>query len=711
MKKTLSFLLAAIVCFAMQSCEKLTEVLSFGSDITVNVNIDATALNVSTVKVQTLVESVDCSLDTAHCAVRVFSNGKPQIIAVTDANDNLLMMYRGPVTDGGTITINANTTALGLVTFNPLYGPIPAADYNALTSVLQGANQWSAYSEAVNTAIANGVDLTSTQNTELLAMLHNLLRELSEQAFAGQENLEAAAVNASSFLNCYPLIATAYQNTLTLRTTGNCPSYYGGLFDSEGNKIKDVAVTASSRYAFMDNLNASVNNNSYGSPTDISFEEGGSYTINLSCTAESAILDFYIRLVNNILGTIGADIDPMMVSAVTPLLRNKVNELGIDLANIQPDEVMDLICDGYDVVLEYLRNEGEILSGGDANWDLGSVLLKRLNNVYKEVHTTTDVLLYTSYNFSGSEEGEGTGNNNITVRVSYVPGTDGIPGVLIPQQGIDISIVSGNNQVGKTFHTLDNPLTVKVRTFDGEGNTSDAANYSVRFAVVSGEGQLSQTNVTTNNQGLASTNWTLGSGESGNSQTVYAVVVDGQGNEISARVYFNALIANDRYLVSLCCTWADPSNYASRFVMDFAPISNASGVVDLYPAVGQAWGEQSDYDNTAESIEMAGTYNTSTREVHLVISMYITDTRIIGNGPRIKFRVDQYDFTLPTTENSSFGVDGNKIWDGITDGGGEWGGGCATYTYFQHFNDNNPDVAAPQPTAVPAGQEGFLMHK
>lgn len=714
MKKKLLFLLAAVMCIAMHSCEKIEDILSFGDTSSVTVHIDAQAVlggnQLSSVKVQSLVESVDCGLDSARCQLRVFSNGKPQIIAVTDEAGKLIMMFRGPVRDGATITINAQSTANALVTFNPLYGPIPASEYSALTSIIEASPMYQDYRQAVNTAIARGLNLTDTNNAQMLAMLHNLLRDLSEQAFAGQEQLEATAINASSFLNCYPLIAQSEGSSLTLRTAGNCPSYYGELYDEAGNVVQEVSVTAASRYAFMDNLNGSTGNNSYGNPTTIPFVEGGAYTLVLSCTEESALLDFYIRLVNNILGTLGADIDSRLVSAVTPLVRRAVTDMGIDITSIETDQVMPLLCRAYSVVIDYLRNEDQLLSG-DANWDLGAVLLNRLNDVYTVLRSTTDALLRTSYNFVGNTQEDpghtepgvevSAGNTTVIVRVIHLPGNGEIPPTLIPQEGIDIAIVSGNNQAAQAYRLLPTPLQVRVRTFDGMGNTSLANNYKVRFVVANGGGHM-QNDVVLTHDGIATNYWTLGGGTSGLTQSAYAVVVDADGAEISSRVYFNALIANDRYRVSLCCDWANHTNYASQFDLDFTA-TGSNGIVPLFEASGRQW----DYNGLSERFEMSGTINTATKDVDMVIAMYLADP-YYESDTNIHFRTDRYQFPL---QGTGFGVSGTLIWNGH-DHGLEWGAGCGSYIWLEMLGANsNTPVKTRKPMKAPASKQGLMARK
>lgn len=69
-----------------------------------------------------------------------------------------------------------------------------------------------------------------------------------------------------------------------------------------------------------------------------------------------------------------------------------------------------------------------------------------------------------------------------------------------------IAVHGGNEQAGITGEILVDPLQVRVT--DGSGQP--LSNASVRWEVISGGGSLSTSNSTTNDQGIAETNWTFG---------------------------------------------------------------------------------------------------------------------------------------------------------------------------------------------------------
>jgi hypothetical protein len=96
--------------------------------------------------------------------------------------------------------------------------------------------------------------------------------------------------------------------------------------------------------------------------------------------------------------------------------------------------------------------------------------------------------------------------------------------------GYTLEVYNGNNQAGPPNTQLPTPLAIRVR--NGGGTPIEGAEGT--FAVTSGGGSLSRTNITTNSLGRATTNWTLGT--SGVQQVTATVPLIGS-------VTFNATIA------------------------------------------------------------------------------------------------------------------------------------------------------------------------
>jgi hypothetical protein len=105
----------------------------------------------------------------------------------------------------------------------------------------------------------------------------------------------------------------------------------------------------------------------------------------------------------------------------------------------------------------------------------------------------------------------------------------------------DLKIINGNRQNGYPEQRLLLPLKVQVLTYGDDGNDVTPTSYHrVKFEVVSGDGKLDDEYVSADNEGMASTYWTLGkSGEQKVKVTVVDIITD---KEISDPVYFDATL-------------------------------------------------------------------------------------------------------------------------------------------------------------------------
>lgn len=105
---------------------------------------------------------------------------------------------------------------------------------------------------------------------------------------------------------------------------------------------------------------------------------------------------------------------------------------------------------------------------------------------------------------------------------------------------LSLEKISGDSQSGNENEQLENPLVVKVTDEDGKG----IEGIIVAFNITVGNGSLSNSTVTTDSNGLAQVNWTLGNDET--SKKVEAVVNDKDGNNIEGSpVTFSAILNFD----------------------------------------------------------------------------------------------------------------------------------------------------------------------
>ena len=609
---SIALLLGFTACESENVEDVISDALSLDKTIEVNVSVATDNQSLTSFVVQTMAGMDTVTADSSTVRIKVFDNGKPQIIAITDEDDNLLMMYRAPVTDGQNIVIDAESTTLALATFSPLFGPVKSDEYDEMIAIITSMSSYPDFQNAVARAMSHGYDLTDTTNGEVVAKLYNLFRELCEIAYRNQSVQQTKTKDVDDFINCWPIIANTSGNTLTLRASGTMPSYYGELLNGDdGSKIQDICVPSRAAYGFMDMFTHTASNMHLGEPVDIVFENDGTYLFHLSRTNAAATSDFYMHLVSNILGVLGADLSNQQITMLSSIVGRAIDAQQLQFDNMQPGAVMDIINFVYGETVNFLADEYRNV-GCFANWRLAGVALKKLTTIYNLVKNATDAMLRITWAMSDIRE-------EIDFCVNYSDNE------IQSCQNVSISIVSGNNQIGPAYCVLHEPLRVAVRTRNNEGEYIQMPQ-KVKFTVVHGNGGVTDLLITTNSNGGAQTWWALGSGHSGVVQSVEAVVIDNEGNEISNTVTFNAMVSNTRWQITELCDWAEADNYASKFDVDFALSNSATGLVDLVP---QLMVQGYDYDGKVLFFNLRGTYNTESHGLVMDIDVY---TDHINNG-------------------------------------------------------------------------------
>ncbi len=422
MKKIKFLAFTLIIGLLFQGCKKLEDVLSINKSIEVNVTVDRSALpaGVTALKVQSFLASVD--LEGNSCALKVIDNNEPQLVAVTDQDDHLLMLFRGPLTDGASITVDAASTALAIVTFNPLLGPVSNTDFPQLKTLVEGISVYSTYRNAVTGVIAAGTDLTTAttgQAATLRVPLALVLGALCDRAQTGYNACLANLSYSGNSVVTRPMMFGNTDSKAMLTAAGNCPSYFGHLYNADGEELQEVYVAAPTQYFFMNYL-TSTPGDMLGVPTEFTLSQDGEYEVRLSCNDRSALVDLYGRLISNTLTTLGADIDQDEAAVVAAGVRSAVEEQNIQVNNADRTKVMKMIVSSYDKLVAYLKKSRQI-SGDEGNWDLGSTILRHLFANYQEVSDVTDNMLRTSWSIADDNYSENNGEVNF--RISLNGGT------------------------------------------------------------------------------------------------------------------------------------------------------------------------------------------------------------------------------------------------------------------------------------------------
>ena len=531
--KVLAALLLTISVILSQGCRKTDDPNNEGNDSqnrTINGSISRD-LDISGLFVETMYDKV--ALNGENFAVEVADCDIPQFIAVTDAETNIYMLYRGWVSDENPIVIDDNSTALALVTMHPVLGPIvDPEEYSQLMEIIEGNSHYIELRQSVASAIATHRPVSDTTNMEVMDALYGFFEELTE--LAGLDSINGRG-DVSDYLGSYPMQVVSEHNTLTMRVNGLSPSYYGTVTNAQG-QTENIRVLSRADYGGMDFFTHTVETAHWGEPTNYVFRNPGEYNFNFSNNNPEGLFDYYLHLANNIAGFLGMSMDNNTLNALAECIGQALRMFqGPTIGNVQASG-MAVVGIVYQGVVNFL-SDPEINNGMWSNWQLAGSLMGRLLGVYNIIKNASNALVRIAYYLQAPDD--------INFCLEYYTNSG-----INPCSETTITIVGGNNQIGFANHTLPIPLEVYVTSQTDNGWTIHPE-YVVRFAVVSGNGELVQEDVDVDENHKASTSWTLG--EQGD-QDVSAVVVDPDSEkELSNKVYFTATF-NEGFVTTLPVT-------------------------------------------------------------------------------------------------------------------------------------------------------------
>ena len=199
--------------------------------------------------------------------------------------------------------------------------------------------------------------------------------------------------------------------------------------------------------------------------------------------------------------------------------------------------------------------------------------------------------------------------------------------------------ISGDNQQGPAGAILENPFIVEVRDAANRGLEA----IDVMFAVIAGEGTLSETTVTTNANGQASSWLTLGSQPGTN-------IVHASVEGISQTVIFNAVTK------SMAFDFSVPSGISLIHVpLKVTAVDGAAktiiSIADLYNALGGA--DTVNFLATYDSVLQKWLTYTATADTGTFVDKGLTDDTGIIAGMQVPVTVRLRGNALGTNERST----------------------------------------------------------
>ena len=474
----------------------------------------------------------------------VLNNGTVQPVFLMDENDNVYMMARISDVNSGHVKLDERSTALALATMHPLLAPLRGEDFNKIVSMLTSSDKFDAFVQEVAAAIAVKRNIFDEDNQELLLAFNELLESIAEKVnenvdYNGTlEDITDSALPATRALyespKVYPLYADISGNVLTLRNVGLTPSYYGEVYEANGSTTP-FSVPSRSDYGGMDLFKENLDEFMMGDPRTFTFTDDGNYRFYLSRMSDAAIADFWLRLANAVLTSVGLELGNDAIQEVGNMISRAMINANSGVNDTVTDP-MEWVGIAYGAVLEWAQQDYWETIGKGGIIRIGKVLAGSLD-FYSKIKGIFNASMRLAHMLSAPEE--------IRFCLCYKEG-----GRVMPCSKSTLFVVGGDEQVGYENQRLLLPLKVYVQTLDEDGNEIKSNEYCrVKFEVVSGGGRVESETVSADHNNEAATYWTLGEGDE---QSVKAVAVDlVTGGEISEPVYFTATVSSAQITIRL----------------------------------------------------------------------------------------------------------------------------------------------------------------
>lgn len=473
----------------------------------------------------------DTEINNGSFQVNTYINENIQTFVVADNSDNVYLISRTSLAHEKNVTLNVRTTALALVTMHPLFSPVKAEDYNDVLNIVTASSKFEDLYVEVEKAVIEKRNIFDTTNESLLIALSNLMedisRDVNDDDFSETlDEIVSVANNTTRAIyenpKVYPFHADITGNVLTLRNIGLTPSYYGSVREANGQETP-FSVPARADYGGMDLFKENIDEFMLGDPRTFTFTQQGSYRFNLSRMNSAATADFYLRLANSLLTSLGLDLGNDAIQEAGNMISRAMINAGSGV-NDRLTEPMEWVGIAYGAIVEWMKQDYWEAIGKGGIIRLGNVLSRSLN-FYNKIKGVFNASMRLAHALSAPEE--------VNFCLCYYDNE------ISTCSEATLYEVSGNEQQGYANQKLLLPLVVRVETLGDDGIYRDANTYHrIKFEVVNGGGNVESELVSADNDNQASTYWTLGEeGEQKVKATVVDIITD---KEISDPVYFTA---------------------------------------------------------------------------------------------------------------------------------------------------------------------------
>lgn len=490
--------------------------------VTCQINIDDLPENVqhADLKIQSL--SGEASLDDAgNVELISFEGYLPQLLMLSNSNDDLILMARGDFHDGDKIEISARSTAIALVTMHPALSGVKSHVYSQLVQLVTESPAFEDLVKVVEESVHNALSFVDPDNHVLTTALNTVFEQVvasaEENTSDGElpsEELESELY--SSFITRAPelkgvtTIAGINVGPFHVTTSGpkviienySLTPLYSGIITHHGQIEEFDIPSGGDRGAsfFFDN--------SWGSEkVDYTFVQEGEYQFYFDKTTAESIFDQARHTVCNVLEVLGLPLDKKwMLKTADDMLRYWIAR-GFDVTGLMTSPSTD----AWDITTAVCMGIADYIKDGCLKKMLEQMGIKAASATMAQTVLKKVVAVYTIYQSC-------RGAINAVMRVTMrLESPDNVSFGLYYYQGeittatkASLEIYSGDGQEGLIGRRLNEPICVKVTTIGSDGSEVEASNFhKVKFETEECNGRAHNEIVSTTPDGYAQTFWTL----------------------------------------------------------------------------------------------------------------------------------------------------------------------------------------------------------
>lgn len=514
-------------------------------------------MQVSDLKVLSLngEESVDIDGTTK---VMTYEGYLPQLIMLTDSNDELLLMARGNFHEGETNEISVRSTAIALVTMHPALSGVKSHVYHKLEQLVIECSSFNELEEAIAESVRNGQSFVNPDNITLINALNKVFEQIvsatDEEMPEELPNLDSGAtmvysspytriselkgVTTIAGINVGPFHVTTSGPKVVFENYSLTPLYSGSVTHHSIIDNFDIPSGGDRGITFFFD-------SGWGSEkVEYQFAQEGEYQFFFDKTTTESYYDQARHTICNVLEVLGLPLSKGMLFKLSDDMVQFMTARGFDIIGFitRPNPNPDLQKTAWDITKIVYGGIIDYIKEGPFERFLLEIGYRQLAAQTAQAVLKKVVGIYTVYQAC-------RGAINAVMRITMrLESPDNVAFGLYYYQGeittatkASLAKYSGDNQEGLIGRRLNEPVRVKVTTIGSDGSEVLASNFHrVKFKTDVHNGTALDNIVATDPDGYAQTYWTLDPDNTGTQYLKASVIDIVTGEVISDEVVFSA---------------------------------------------------------------------------------------------------------------------------------------------------------------------------